>query len=231
MFNNINLPPVVKNIIILNVLFFVATFIVGNMGIDLVSMLGVFHFNSPLFKPYQLITYMFMHGNLAHIFFNMFALFMFGSALEKVWGPKKFFIYYLITGFGAVIVNWGVSAYQVYNITGQFIIDVDTYPFTSQETLNAVTQIFATPTVGASGSVFGLLLAFGMLFPNTELMMLFFPIPIKAKYFVILYGALELFSGISNRPGDNVAHFAHLGGMLFGFFLIIYWKKQRSDFY
>jgi membrane associated rhomboid family serine protease len=231
MLNNINLPPVVKNIIILNVLFFIATFVGDNMGTDLCRILGVYYFNSPLFKPYQLITYMFMHGSIAHIFFNMFALFMFGSALEKIWGPKKFFIYYLITGFGAVIVNWAVVAYQVHQLIGSAIIDVDSYQFQSQDTLNAITQIYGTPTVGASGSVFGLLLAFGMLFPNTELIMLFFPIPIKAKYFVILYGAMELFSGISNVPGDNVAHFAHLGGMLFGFFLLQYWKKQRTDFY
>ena len=229
MFNNI--PPVVKNLIILNVIFYAATFIVGNMGIDLVNILGVYYFDSPNFKPYQLVTYMFMHGSLAHIFFNMFALFMFGASLERIWGPKKFFIYYLVTGFGAIVINMAVMAFQVYKLTGSIAIDVENFQYTNQEMFNALNQIYASPTVGASGSVFGLLLAFGMLFPNTELMMLFFPIPIKAKYFVMLYGALELFSGISNSPGDNVAHFAHLGGMLFGFFLIQYWKKQRTDFY
>ena len=229
MFNNI--PPVVKNLIILNVIFYAATFIVGNMGIDLVNILGVYYFDSPNFKPYQLVTYMFMHGSNLHIFFNMFALFMFGASLERIWGPKKFFIYYLITGFGAIVINMAVMAFQLYSLTGSIAIDVENFQSTNQEMFNTIGQIYNSPMVGASGSVFGLLLAFGMLFPNTELMMLFFPIPIKAKYFVILYGVLELYSGISNNPGDNVAHFAHLGGMLFGFFLIQYWKKQRTDFY
>jgi len=233
------LPPVVKNLIIINGLFFLATIVLEtSLHINLKDYLGLHYFVSPDFSPYQFVSYMFMHADFSHIFFNMFALWMFGSVLEHTWGPKKFLIYYMITGIGAGLIQVlviyiqvyyaesGLSAEQIAQIreTGYEIIKNGqnfTDPIAGH--LNA---LYNMTTIGASGSVFGLLLAFGMLFPNS-LIYLYFFIPIKAKWFVILYGAIELFSGVY-YTGSNVAHFAHLGGMIFGFFLIIYWKKQAD---
>ncbi len=261
-----NIPEVVKNLLIINVIMLLATMVMESRGFDLTNFLGIHHYSSPDFKPYQLVTYMFMHGGFTHLFFNMFALYMFGKVLETFWGPKRFLLYYMVTGIGAAIINMLVQTYAlsgmeeavnyyVQNPTpSNFELFLDSYggggnymQFIAEFTENAQNNeyIAATiekaqqmlvitrdvPTVGASGSVFGILLAFGMLFPNTQLMLLIPPIPIKAKYFVIIYGAIELYSGISNNPGDNVAHFAHLGGMLFGFFLILYWKKDTTNFY
>ena len=237
------LPPVVKNLLIINILMYIITLVVGDkLGVDLVDLLGLHYFTSELFKPHQLVTYMFMHGGFDHVFFNMFALWMFGNMLENIWGSKRFLIYYLITGVGAGLIQLGVNYLTLQSLyeqispvlleevknnglnflqTGRNFID----PIAAQ--VNMITNI---STVGASGSVFGVLLAFGMLFPNTQIL-IYFLFPIKAKYFVILYGAMELFLGIANNPGDNVAHFAHLGGMLFGFILIKYWNKNKRDFY
>ena len=253
MFGNLfrNITPVVKNLLILNALMFLLDLAFGrneNGGLVLNQILGLYMFESAHFKPYQLITHMFMHGSFGHIFMNMFALVMFGSSLEKVWGGKRFLIYYLVTGFGAAIlhmgVNWiearqvlsGFSASEAEEIK-QFVISsgydvISEGKNYSDQALAKLNLIYNIPVVGASGAVFGILLGFGMLFPNTELIMLFFPVPIKAKYFVIMYGLIELFSGISNRPGDNVAHFAHVGGMIFGFILIKIWQKRdRQHFY
>lgn len=170
-----------------------------------------------------------MHGNFTHLLFNMFALWMFGKVLENVWGGKKFLIYYMITGIGAACIHLLISQYQIINISNQIPdmlnLAIEGRYNPSIPISKRLTQLIITPTVGASGAVFGLLLAFGMLFPNT-LLYLYFAIPIKAKYFVIAYGLLELYAGISNNPADNVAHFAHLGGMIFGYFLIKYWKKN-----
>jgi len=232
------LPPVVKNLLIINGLFFLATIgIQTAFKIDLREMLGMHYFGSHLFKPFQIITYMFMHDNIGHIFFNMFALWMFGSVLENYWGPKRFLIYYMITGIGAIMVQMLITYIQIRNVL----------PFLSPEQIATVKTegykiflenknyinyyegklnvLYNMNTIGASGAVFGLLLAFGMSFPNS-LIYLYFAIPIKAKWFVIGYGALELYSGIASNPDDNVAHFAHLGGMLFGFILIMYWNKK-----
>jgi membrane associated rhomboid family serine protease len=184
---------------------------------------------------------MFMHGNLMHLVFNMFALWMFGRVLESVWGPKRFFIYYFVTGLGAAVfysfVNFVEFQYIASRMTPEMVQTVIT---NGANLLNQgqnytdlagkLNLLLNVPTVGASGAVFGILLGFGMLFPNTELMLLFPPIPIKAKYFVAGYGAIELFSGIANT-GDNIAHFAHLGGMLFGFILIKYWNTKTTNFY
>jgi membrane associated rhomboid family serine protease len=187
--------------------------------------------------PHQLITYMFMHGSFSHILFNMFALWMFGNALENVWGPKRFLIYYMVTGLGAGLLHLLVIYIQVVNVEAQMTPDMITTVRTeglelirkgmnwTDPLLAKLNVLINTATVGASGSVFGILLGFGMLFPNT-LIYLYFAIPIKAKYFVMAYGAFELFSGISNQPGDNIAHFAHLGGMIFGYLLLLYWKKR-----
>jgi len=218
-------PMVVKNLLIINVLFFLAKL---TLKVDLDQLLGLHFPTAPNFKVWQPITYMFMHGDVMHIFFNMFGLWMFGRQLENYWGPKRFLTYYLITGIGAAIVHFTVFYFTQLQpfearLALSFAPGSDEYRFLIEEALNA--QV----VVGASGALFGLLLAYGMLFPNTELMLIFFPVPIKAKFFVIGYGLLELYSGLQNNPMDNVAHFAHLGGMLFGFILIKYWNKTMRN--
>jgi membrane associated rhomboid family serine protease len=262
-----NIPPVVKNLIIANVLFLLATWAVKNMGIDLVEVLGMHYPGSTKFRLYQVFTHMFMHGGLTHLFFNMFALYMFGRVLESVWGPKRFLTFYLVTGLGAIALHTFVNYLEINSIqnaidafnntpspeildkfvgknlpnaTAQVQDFINTWyddprnAAYAREGLNLMQQILQMkmdiPTVGASGAVFGILLGFGMLFPNTQLMLLFPPIPIKAKYFVMGYGAIELYLGFA-QPGSNVAHFAHLGGMLFGYFMIKYWNRNSKRFY
>ncbi|MFW5644299.1 MAG: rhomboid family intramembrane serine protease [Bacteroidota bacterium] len=234
-------PPVVKNLIIINAIMFLALLgFQAAFGTDLNRVLGLYYFKSPFFEPYQIVTHMFMHGGLAHIFFNMFALWMFGKVLEQVWGGKRFLIYYFATGLGAVFLHMLVNHLAINSVMKEATELLNVQDF-SKETVRQLVQSnnpisrevgigLYVPTVGASGAVFGVLLAFGMLFPNTRLMLLFPPIPIKAKYFVIGYGALELWLGLT-QPGSNIAHFAHLGGMLFGFLLIRYWKYDRGSFY
>lgn len=224
-----SIPPVTQNIIIINVLLWLATLVFARTGVDLVSILGLHFPGAKDFYAFQLITYMFMHDthSIAHLFFNMFAVYMFGRILERVWGPKRFLLFYMVTGIGAGLVQEAVWAYS--------LRDVLTLAADTQINIGGG-QILSRPellnyfvTIGASGAVFGILLAFGMLFPDVPLYLMFIPIPIKAKYFVIFYGLAELFLGVANFGGDNVAHFAHLGGMLFGFFLIKYWKKKDAD--
>lgn len=237
-----NIPPVVKNLIIVNVLLLVATFVLEQAGVNLYTFLGLFFPASENFMLHQIFTHMFMHGGLTHIFFNMFALWMFGRVLESVWGPKRFLTYYLVTGLGAAVLHTLVNYFEYQSVMAKLSPDQIEYVrevgsniwtegknFTDPQ-LSKLNMILNTPTVGASGAVFGILLGFGMLFPNTQLMLLFPPIPIKAKYFVIGYGVLELYLGFS-QPGSNVAHFAHIGGMLFGFIMIKYWNKNRNKFY
>ena len=227
------LPVVVKNLLIINGLLFLATISLNNLGIDLVKIFGLHQFQSNDFRPHQIITHLFMHGSFTHLFFNMFALWMFGKILENIWGQKKFLIYYMITGIGAAAIHLIFCQYQIINISHQIPelvnIAIEGKYNPSIPLSKKLTQLIITPTVGASGAVFGLLLAFGMLFPNA-LLYLYFAIPIKAKYFVIGYGLIELYAGISNNPADNVAHFAHLGGMIFGYFLIKYWKQDTNYF-
>lgn len=229
--NNIHIPPVVKNLLIINALFFAATFIFQSGGIALGAWLGAFYFDSPFFKIWQIITYMFMHANFLHIFSNMFGLFMFGGILETRWGAKRFLNFYLITGIGALAMQMGVQAYEVYHITGSVTNDILNYNAAGLSAIDRATLsgIYSTPMVGASGAIFGVLVAFGMLYPNTELMMIFFPVPIKAKYFIPLYIVFELYSGVANVPGDSVAHYAHLGGALIGFILVKLWKDQDNN--
>ena len=236
------LPEVVKNLLIINGLFFLATITLDGMGFDMYQFFGLHQFQSAKFMPHQLITHLFMHGNFTHLFFNMFALWMFGKVLENVWGGKKFLIYYMITGLGAAAIHLGVSQYEIMSLQAQISsIDLNTILNEGGDILaggqnytnpimGKLNLLIHTPTVGASGAVFGVLLAFGMLFPNA-LLYIYLAIPIKAKYFVILYGLLELYAGISNNPADNVAHFAHLGGMIFGFLLIKYWRKNSNNFF
>lgn len=224
---NFNTRSVVFNLILLNVLFFAVTlFSEMFLGIQLSRTLGLFYVASPEFKPVQLFTHMFMHGGFLHIFSNMYALFLFGTVLERVWGPQRFLIFYFLTGFGAEILHLGVQAWQVHNFTGHFFAtDADLHRFYTLQ------EIYFIPTVGASGAVFGVLAAFGLLFPNTELMLLFPPIPLKAKVFVSLYILWELYRGIAMQPGDNIAHFAHLGGALMGYLLVKYWNRDNRFLY
>jgi Uncharacterized membrane protein (homolog of Drosophila rhomboid) len=221
-----SIPPVTKNIIIINFIAWIATFAFRRVGIDLVDLLGLHYFQAESFRFYQLISYMFLHStaSFSHIFFNMFAVYMFGRVIEVTWGPKRYLIYYMVTGIGAGLMQELVWFFSLQELIGSGIPMI-----TDGQTTIAVSQYLNLfITIGASGAVFGVLLAFGMLFPNTPLFIIFIPIPIKAKYFVILYGLVELFMGVSNFGGDNVAHFAHLGGMIFGFILIQYWKIKNK---
>jgi membrane associated rhomboid family serine protease len=222
-FDNINTRSITFNLIIVNVLAYLATIVLGDTMYELFSM---FYPASPFFKPMQAITHLFMHGNIPHLFLNMFALFMFGNVLERIWGAHRFLLFYFTTGIGAMILHTGMQGWLIYNFTGSFYPSPDLiFQFPD------VRAIYNTPTVGASGAIFGILIAFGMLFPNTELMMLFIPIPIKAKYFVTIYVIIELYQGIAMTRGDNVAHFAHLGGALFGYLLVKYWNRKSDSFY
>ena len=219
-----NIPTMTKNLLVVNVLAFIATFVLERSGIDLTRLLGLHFFLASEFHIYQFITYMFLHGGFTHILFNMFALWMFGSVIERVWGPKKFLFYYICCGVGAgftqELVQYitysmeGIAAYQYVNASGV------------QMTTDAYINLWTT--IGASGAVYGILLAFGMIFPNERLFIIPFPFPIKAKWLIVGYIAIELFSAMSG-PGDGVAHMAHLGGMLFGFLLIRYWQKHPDS--
>jgi membrane associated rhomboid family serine protease len=213
------LPVAVKNLLIINAILFLADMVLARFGIDLSDILGLHFFLASGFRPWQLFTYMFMHGNFSHLFFNMFALWMFGATLENIWGPKRFLLFYILCGLGAGLMQEGVqyieyitslSHYQNVNMGGQ-ILPMGQY-------LNYMT------TVGASGAIYGLLLAFGMMFPNS-MIYLYFLFPIKAKWFVIGYAVIELLTGIF-ATSDGVAHFAHLGGMLVGLIILLVWKKK-----
>lgn len=251
-----SIPPVVKNLIAINLILWLATLVAPGffarwgVNVDLTDILGMHYWASEKFNPAQMITYMFMHGGFNHIFFNMFALYMFGGVLEQTWGNKRFLLYYLITGIGAGIIQqlfWTVEYHSVISALNEAIAvgsgnslipheDVlsryfrlsNLVAFDTATLIELKTMFLNLPvTVGASGSVFGLLLAFGWLFPEAKLMLIFFPVPIKARLFVLLYGVAELFLGVAQFSGDSVAHFAHLGGMLFGAILILIWRKKR----
>jgi membrane associated rhomboid family serine protease len=276
------LPTVVKNLLIINSIMLLIDSVLESRGINLSNYLGLHYWSSHYFRVWQLLTHMFMHGNLTHLLSNMFALWMFGSILENIWGAKRFLIFYLVCGLGGALCHLGILGFEYGAIEKAFLVyqqnpTVDHFAqflaqhvnnnhpdaylnyflqnwehnpfnpaFVNQSTMlvNQYLHGGATPdgqyffngilneaTVGASGAVFGLLFAFGYLFPNTELY-IYFLFPLKAKYFVTLYALFELYSGVSNSAGDNVAHFAHLGGMLFGFFLLKYWNaKNRKSFF
>jgi membrane associated rhomboid family serine protease len=233
-------PPVTKNLIVINVVMLLFTMLFQQVSrINLSAILGMFYFQSPYFQPWQIVTHMFMHGGFTHILFNMYALWIFGKTLESVWGSKRFLIYYLATGLGAAfflqLVNYIQFAPDIAALKSAYSVDRINHTLLNEilQPGNPFYQIgreLVRPTVGASGAVYGVLLAFGMLFPNTPLFIMFIPIPIKAKWLVIGFGALELFLGIT-QSGSNIAHFAHLGGMIFGFFLIRYWNKFTRNFY
>ena len=234
-----NIPPVTKNLIIINILFWISTVIMSKS--DLTGILGLHYPAANAFRLYQIITYMFMHGSLSHIFFNMFAVYMFGRILESTWGSKRFLIYYIITGVGAGLINILVAYIRIKSIEANIDTSAIAMVYSegaevlkqgknySDSMLGQLNLLINTTTVGASGAVFGILLAFGMLFPNLPLYIIPFPFPIKAKYMVIGYGVIEFFAGIANFSFDNVAHFAHLGGMLFGIVLVVYWRKKDRN--
>lgn len=231
------IPVVTKNLLAINVVMFLALIVADKNGIDLNNILGLHFYMSEEFHPYQLVTYMFMHGGFSHLFFNMFALFMFGRTLEYVWGPKRFLIFYVVAGLGAAFVQELVGAVRFYNLVEG--VDADKLAIVFEEGAAALREgknfiipklaelnlVLNSQTVGASGAVYAILLGFGMFFPNERMFVFPVPFPIKAKYFVIGYALIELYMGTMGTP-DGVAHFAHLGGMLFGFFLIKLWRNK-----
>ena len=218
------LPEVTKNLLAINILMFLATIVMEKQGMNLTNILGLHFFKAADFAPYQFVTYMFMHSGITHLFFNMFALYMFGGVLERVWGAKRFLIYYLVAGVGAGLlqelvqyvsfVQEGLSNFKSIQVPSVGIMSMGQF-------LNLWT------TVGASGAIYAILLGFGMSFPNDKMYVFPFPFPIKAKFFVIGYAVIELLLGLSNSR-DGIAHFAHLGGMVFGLVMILYWRKKRK---
>lgn len=208
------IPTVTKNLVAINILMFIATLVNENF---MVANFAMFYPASPFFKPWQILTHMFMHGGFWHIFFNMYSLLMFGSILERSLGPKKFLIFYFVTGLGAVALHTGVEWMQA-------------KVFIANGIAQAYQQLLITPTLGASGAIYGVLIGFAMLYPQARLILIFPPIPVKAKWLVIIFAAIELVFGINGIQG-GVAHFAHLGGMLFGWLLIRWWRKHGKLYY
>ena len=212
-----NLPPITKNLLIINLICFFADIVFQRYGIDFTRIFGLHYITALEFHVWQPLTYMFMHANFSHIFFNMFAVMMFAPALEERWGSQRFLIYYLVTGLGAAVVQQAVWALQLQPV------------LSTMDPTIAATLANRVVTIGASGAVFGILLAFGWLFPEVRMFILFIPIPIRARTLVIIYALIELFAGLAPVSGDNVAHFAHLGGMIFGWLLILWWRHRGYD--
>lgn len=213
-------PPITKNLIIINIIMFLASQVMLNYGIDLDRALGLHFFKASDFAVYQLVTYMFMHGGWSHIFFNMFSLWMFGRTMETVWGPRRFLAFFLLCGVGAGVTQeiWQLGEYYMEGLASYSVVNTGTGLMPMNEYLNMWT------TIGASGACYAVLLAFGMTFPNETLVIFPIPIPLKAKYFVAVIAAIELFSSFATN--GNIAHFAHLGGMIFGYFIIRHWRRQ-----
>jgi membrane associated rhomboid family serine protease len=229
-----HLPVVTKNIIIINVLLFIAKMLLAQRGVNLDDYLGLHDHLAPNFKIHQFVTYIFMHGSISHIFFNMFGVYIFGQVLEQIWGPKRYLIFYLLTGLGAAAVQYVIMHLHVLDILATINAEIEETRYSVSRTAELIelkdTILRRMVVVGASGSLMGLLGGFGMLFPNRYLY-LYFLFPIKAKWLVIFYGAFEIFSGIQNDPDDPVAHFAHIGGLLVGVLLVLIWRKDRDHFY
>lgn len=211
-----SVPTAVKNIIIINVLVYLVTSLKGNF---MYENFALFYPTSPFFHWWQPLTHMFMHGGFWHLFFNMYTLFIFGSVLERVWGMKKFLIFYFVTGLGAAAVHTGVEWLQMTHWMSQAAEG----SVAAQASIHALKM---TPTVGASGAIYGLLMGYAMLYPDAVMSLVFPPISMKAKWFVLIFAAIELFTGVTGT-GGGIAHFAHLGGLIFGFILMMYWKKKR----
>lgn len=216
-----SIPVVTRNIIIINFIIWIASAIMEKRGSTfMIEQFALFYPASPLFKPWQFVTHMFMHGNFWHIFFNMYTLLIFGAVLERVWGPRKYLFFYFATGLGAAALHSGVEALQAHWYMGQMAAGVETAAASYH-------ALLGTPTVGASGAIYGLLLGYAMLYPDSRLTLIFPPITFTAKWFVIIFAAIELFTGIFDL-GGGIAHFAHLGGMLFGWLIIWYWKRNHT---
>jgi membrane associated rhomboid family serine protease len=228
------LPVVTKNIIIINVIMYLATLAFETVNIDLVKLFGLHYYLADDFKPHQFITYIFMHGGFSHILFNMLGVYIFGQVLEQVWGPKRYLIFYILTGLGAALAQYIIMHFEITEVLDIVNQDINSRNLDASQRTELINQKYEYLNkhviIGASGSLFGLLGGFGMLFPNRELYLYFF-IPIKAKWLVILYGGFEIFSGLQNNPTDNVAHFAHIGGLLVGIALVLFWRKDRNHFY
>lgn len=232
-----NIPTVTKNLLAINVLMFLALLVAEKQGVDLNSVLGLHLFASEGFQPYQLVTYMFMHASVTHLFFNMFALYMFGRTLEYMWGAKRFLVYYLVAGIGAALVQEAIGMVRYHEaLDGMSHLDVELVLSRGFDALREgknfvnpqlahLNVVLNSTTVGASGAIYAILLGFGMLFPEERMFVFPIPFPIKAKYFVMGYVVIELYLGVSGSA-DGVAHFAHLGGMLFGFILILFWRNK-----
>ena len=218
--------PIVLNLIIINALAFLAQSVFGGMDqLNRVNdLFALHHYKSTEFRPYQLVTHMFMHGGIFHLLFNMLALWMFGTMIEKVWGPKRFLIFYLVCGLGAALDQMGSYAFDFWQID-QLNLSADDYEIYQ-------TNLRIGCTVGASGAIMGVLAAFGYLFPNTKLFIMPIPFPVKAKWAILGIIALDVFGGVSRTPNDNIAHFAHVGGALIGFLIVLYWNKtNKQTFY
>lgn len=212
-----NVPTAIKNIIIINVLIMVMTSLNDNF---MYEKFALFYPTSPFFHWWQLVTHMFMHGGFWHLFFNMYTLYIFGSVLERVWGTRKFLLFYFVTGIGAALIHTGVEWIQMNSYMAQAAEG-------SGAALSAIHAIKMTPTVGASGAIYGVLMGYAMLYPDSVLTLIFPPISMKAKWFVLIFAAIELLTGVTGT-GGGIAHFAHLGGLIFGFLLIWYWKRNHT---
>lgn len=212
-----NMPTAIRHIIIINILVMIMT----KLNADFMyGKFALFYPTSPFFHWWQPVTHMFMHGGFWHLLFNMYTLYLFGSVLERVWGTKKFLVFYFVTGIGAAAIHTGVEWLQMQSWLGQ----------AAQGSIAAQTAIHAlkvTPTVGASGAIYGVLMGYAMLYPDSLLTLIFPPVTLKAKWFVLIFAAIELLTGVTGT-GGGIAHFAHLGGLVFGFLLIWYWKKRRT---
>lgn len=212
-----NVPVAIKNIIIINVLIMIMTSLNGDF---MYEKFALFYPTSPFFHWWQPLTHMFMHGGFWHLFFNMYTLYIFGTVLERVWGTKKFLLFYFVTGLGAALIHTGVEWIQMQSWLSQAAEG----SYAAQASIHSLKM---TPTVGASGAIYGVLMGYAMLYPDSVLSLIFPPISMKAKWFVLIFAGIELFTGISG-VGGGIAHFAHLGGLIFGFCLIWYWKKKRT---
>ena len=212
-----NAPTAVRNIIIINILVMIMTSLNENF---MYEKFALFYPTSPFFHWWQPVTHMFMHGGFWHLFFNMYTLYIFGTVLERIWGMKKFLLFYFVTGLGAAAVHTGVEWIQAANWMSQ----------AAEGSMAAMQHIHAlkmTPTVGASGAIYGVLMGYAMLYPDSIMTLVFPPISMKAKWFVLIFAGIELLTGVTGT-GGGIAHFAHLGGLIFGFLLIMYWKKNRT---
>jgi membrane associated rhomboid family serine protease len=241
----LNIPPITKNLLIINIIVFIAGQLVPHLGMLIEQYGALYYFTSDQFLPWQLISYMFLHGSFLHLFFNMFSLWMFGEIIERSLGPQKYLLYYISCGLGAALIQEGVFALMINHYAGLFengtqlchllrnstvttyeVMDLGIMP--DEPAVHSIFNLYHTATVGASGAIYGILLAFGFLFPYMRIYLMFPPIPMRARTAILVFAAIELFLGVYNSQADTVAHFAHLGGMLIGFLILFWWKKKGT---